>query len=144
MRDYRWVEYDPFDRSTVRVPYEEDGHIKTCKWVKYNLQGPNLTATGTEGLMRVIYEVDLHTNPCPAPNYLEPCHFCDDALQIFHPDHGSHALVDRALTQIGDPGLHAEVVRYRFCLAEHDDIALSCCDVAHAEPQNDEELLTSS
>src|SRR5580693_8894543 len=144
MRDYGWVEYDPFDRAAVRVSYEEDGRIKTCRWVKYDLQGPNPTATGTEGLMRAVYEVDLHANPCPAPNYTEPRHFRNDALQIFHPDHGSHALVDRALVQIGDPGLHAEVVRYRFCLAERDDIALSRCNVARTELQNDEELLACS
>jgi hypothetical protein len=144
MKDYGWVEYDLFDRAAVWVPYEEEGRIKTCKWVKYDLQGPNPTTTGTEGLMRVVYEVDLHANPHPTPNYTEPCHFHDDALQIFHPDHGSRALVDRALVQIGDPGLHAEVVHYRFCLAEHDDIALSRHDVACAELQNDEELLTCS
>jgi hypothetical protein len=97
MKDYGWVEYDPFDRAAVRVPYEEDGRIKTCRWVKYDLQGPNPTATGTEGLMRSVYEVDLHANPRPAPNYTEPRHFHNDALQIFHPDHGSRALVDRAL-----------------------------------------------
>jgi hypothetical protein len=112
MRDYGWVEYDLFDHAAVRVPYEENGHIKTCWWVRYDLQGPNPTATGTEGLMRAVYEVDLHANPRPAPNYTEPRHFRDDALQIFHPDHGSRTLVDRALVQIGDPGLHAEVVHY--------------------------------
>jgi hypothetical protein len=144
MKDYGWVEYDPFDRAAVRVPYEEDGRIKTCRWVRYDLQGPNPTATGTEGLMKAVYEVDLHANPRAAPNYTEPRHFRDDALQIFHPDHGSRALVDRALAQIGDPSLHAEVVRYRFCLAERDDIALSRRDVACTELQNDEELLTCS
>jgi hypothetical protein len=144
MRDYGWVEYDPFDHAAVWVPFEEDGCIKMCKWVKYDLQGPNPTATGMEGLMRAVYEVDLHANPRPSPNYTEPCHFHDNALQIFHPDHGSHALVDRALTQIGDPGLHAEVVRYRFCLAERDDIVLSHHDIARAELQNDKELLACS
>jgi hypothetical protein len=84
IRDYGQVEYDPFNHSTVRVPYEEDGHIKTCRWVKYDLQGPNPMATGTEGLMRV-YEVNFHANPHPAPNYTELHHFCNDALQIFHP-----------------------------------------------------------
>jgi hypothetical protein len=144
MRDYGWVGYDLFDRAAVWVPYEEEGRIKTCKWVKYDLQGPNPTATGMEGLMQSVYEVDLHANPHPTPNYTEPRHFCDDTLQIFHPNHGSHALVDRALTQIRDPSLHAEVVRYRFCLVEHDNIALSHHDVAHAELQNDKKLLACS
>jgi hypothetical protein len=94
--------------------------------------------------MRVVYKVDLHTNPHPAPNYTEPHHFQDNTLQIFHPNHGSCTLVDRALMQIGDPGLHAEVVHYRFCLVECDDITLSCQDIAHAELQNDKELLASS
>jgi hypothetical protein len=37
MRDYGWVEYDPFDCAAVWVPYEKDGRIKMCKWVKYDL-----------------------------------------------------------------------------------------------------------
>jgi hypothetical protein len=101
-------------------------------------------ATGTEGLIRAVYEVNLHANPRPASNYTELHHFCDNTLQIFHPNHGSRTLVDWALVQIRDPGLHAEVVRYRFCVVEHDDIALSRCDIAHTELQNNEELLTCS
>jgi hypothetical protein len=78
--------------------------------VKYDLEGPNLKATGTKGPMREIYETDLHANPHPAPNYGDSCDFHNNMLQIFHPDHGSSTLVDRALAQIGDPGLSAGVV----------------------------------
>ena len=94
MKDYRWVKYDPLNCAAVRVSYNEEGRTKICQWVKYDLEGHNPKATGTEGLMRAIYETDLHANPCPASNYGDPCHFHDDTLQIFHPDHGSSALVD--------------------------------------------------
>ena len=108
--NYRWIEYDPLDHTVVWVPYEEDGWIKICHWVKYDLKGPNPKVTGTKGLMRVIYETDLHANPCPTPNYGDPYHFCNNVLQIFYPDYGSYALVDQALTQIRDPSLSVEVV----------------------------------
>ena len=94
--------------------------------------------------MRVIYKTDLHVNPCPAPNYSNPCHFHNDALQIFHPDHGSSALVDRALTQIGDPGLSAEVMQYRWCVEEHDDVAALYREILWCKLTTDQELLTTS
>jgi hypothetical protein len=94
MRDYGWVKYDPLNHTAVQAPYEEDGWTKICHCVMYDLEGPNQKVTGTEGLIRAIYETDLHANPHPAPNYGDPHHFHNDTLQIFHPDHGSSALVD--------------------------------------------------
>ena len=78
MKDYGWVKYDPLDCVVVRVQYKEDGWTKICQWVKYDLEGSNPKATGTEGLIRAIYKTNLHTNPHPAPNYGDPCHFHND------------------------------------------------------------------
>ena len=102
----------------------EDNTIDTCRWVRYELNRNNPRALGTQGMVRPVYKQELHTNPRPAPNFSEPCQFCNDALQVFHYSHGSCALVDRALTQLGDIGLEAEVTRYRFLMEERDDLAL--------------------
>jgi len=125
MRNLGWLKYDPMQHDSVRVAYQtDDDTIDTCRWVQYELNRNNPRALGTQGMVRPIYEQELHTNPRPAPNFSEPRQFCDDALQVFHYNHGSHALVDRALTQLGDVGLEAKVARYRFHMEERDNLAL--------------------
>jgi hypothetical protein len=52
--------------------------------------------------------------------------------------------VDQALIQIRDLSLQAEVVHYHFYLEKHDDITLSCWQIAHTKLKNDKELLTTS
>jgi len=125
MRNLGWLEYNPMQRDAVRVAYQtDDDTIDTCRWVRYELNRNNPRALGTQGMVRPIYEQELHANPRPAPNFSEPHQFRDNALQVFHYTHGSCALVDRALTQLGDIGLEAEVARYRFHMEERDNLAL--------------------
>src|SRR6266850_65160 len=125
MRNLGWLEYDPMQRDSVRVAYQTDNNtIETCRWVRYELNRTNPHALGTQGMVRPIYEQELHANPCPAPNFSKPRQFCDDALQVFHYNHGSCTLVDRAVTQLGDIGLEAEVTRYQFLMKECDNLAL--------------------
>jgi len=125
MRDLGWVKYNPMQHGSVQVTYQaEDNTIDTCRWVQYKLNRNNPHALGMQGMVRPVYEQELHANPHPAPNFSKLHQFRDDALQVFHYAHGSRALVDRALTQLGDIGLEAEVTRYRFLMEEHDDLVL--------------------
>ena len=102
----------------------EDNTIDICKWVRYELNRNNPHALGTQGMVRPIYKQELHANPCLAPNFSKPCQFCDNALQVFHYNHGSCTLVDQAVTQLGDIRLEAEVISYRFLMEECDNLAL--------------------
>src|SRR6266850_7137040 len=116
---------DLMKRNSIQVAYEvEDNTIDTCRWVRYELNRNNPCVLGMQGMVRPVYEQELHTNPRPAPNFSEPRQFRDDTLQVFHYNHGSCALVDRALTQLADIGLEAEVTRYRFLMEECDDLVL--------------------
>jgi len=125
MRNLGWVEYDAMQRNSVWVAYQtNDDTIDTCRWVRYELNRSNPCALGMQGMIRPIYEQELHANPHPAPNFSEPRQFRDDTLQVFHYNHGSHALVDRALAQLRDIGLEGEVARYRFLMEERDNLAL--------------------
>ena len=125
MRNLGWVEYDAMKRDSIRVAYQTNNNtIDTCRWVRYELNRSNPHALGTQGMVRPIYKQELHANPRPAPNFSEPCQFCNNTLQIFHYNHGSHALVDCTLIQLGDIGLEGEVARYRFLMEEHDNLAL--------------------
>jgi len=125
MRSLEWVEYDPMQCDSIRVAYQtNDNTIDTCRWVRYELNRNNPHALGTQGMIRPIYKQELHANPHPAPNFSEPHQFRNNALQVFHYNHGSCTLVDQALTQLGDIGLEGEVARYRFLIEEHDNLAL--------------------
>src|SRR6267142_2559974 len=142
MRNLGWVEYDPMQRDSVRVTYQtDDDTIDTCRWVRYELNRTNPRALGTQGMVRPIYEQELHANPRPAPNFSEPCQFRDDALQVFHYNHGSCALVDQALTQLGDVGLEAEVARYRFHMEERDNLALCRQRIEREELANNNAII---
>jgi len=77
-----------------------------------------------QGMVRPIYKQELHANPHPTPNFSKPHQFRNNTLQVFHYNHGSRALVDQAVTQLGDIGLEAEVTRYRFLMEERDNLAL--------------------
>ena len=81
--------------DSVWVAYQaDDNTIDTCRWVRYKLNRNNPHALGTQGMVRPIYKQELHANPHPTPNFSEPCQFHDDALQVFHYNHGSCTLVD--------------------------------------------------
>src|SRR5882672_8396569 len=119
----------------------DDDTIDTCRWVWYELNRNNPCALGTQGMVRPIYEQELHANPCPAPNFSEPHQFHDDALQVFHYNHGSRALVDQALTQLGDVGLEGEVARYRFLMKERDNLALHCQRIDQEDLTNNNAII---
>jgi len=73
MRNLGWLEYDPMQRDSVRVAYQaDDDTINTCRWVRYELNRNNPHALGMQGMVRPIYKQELHTNPCPTPNFSKP------------------------------------------------------------------------
>jgi hypothetical protein len=58
-----------------------------------------------------VYCRDLHADPKPLPNFNDAKGFQDNQLQVFFPEFRSCRLVDRALGEVGDMGLTAEVHR---------------------------------
>jgi len=142
MRNLGWVKYDPMQCDSIRVAYQtNDDMIDTCRWVRYELNRSNPHALGTQGMVRPIYKQELHANPRPAPNFSELHQFRNNMLQVFHYNHGSHALVDRALTQLGDVGLEAEVARYRFLMEERDNLALRCQRIDREDLANNDAII---
>jgi hypothetical protein len=123
MRAYGWVRYDPFSKESTWVDYEEGGVRHTCKWIRYHIRSPNPQVEGCQGPATKIYSRDLHANPCAAPNFTEPRFFRDDSLQIFHPTHTSRNLVDRAVADLHDPGLEADILHFRHYMGECNRLA---------------------
>jgi hypothetical protein len=123
MMSFGWVKYDPFSKESTRVDYKEGGTRHTCKWIRYDVKALNPQVEGCQGPVTKIYSRDLHANPHAAPNFTEPRFFQDDSLQIFHPTHVSRSLVDRAIGDLHDPGLEADISRFRYYMGERDQLA---------------------
>src|SRR5579863_575742 len=85
------------------------------------------------------YKQRLRPRPYPAPNFTNPGLFQDDYLEIFRADHQSRQLVDRAIQQLQDPGLRAEVRTTQFLWEQQKHLqreqerlttAITICNVA--------------
>lgn len=133
MKNLGWVRYNPFLHKLTRVDYKENSQRHMCGWVRYNINLPNPQVQGCNGPNMPIYSHNLHTNPCNAPNFTEPWFFQDDALQIFHPTHTSHALVDRTVTDLHDPELEAEILRFRYHMGQCDCLSRQQEELAQEE-----------
>jgi hypothetical protein len=113
MKELGWKKYGD-DTNTPDIPYMGEDGIKKTKWVRYDLNKPNPSIEGTDGLDKPTYTRDLQAIPQPNPNFNEAKGFQDDRLQIFHPAFRSRPLVDHALGELDDMGLRGEVYRYRY------------------------------
>ena len=67
---------------------------------------------GTRGKGEAEYATPLYTKAYPSPNFNRH-RVKDTDLNIFHPTHTSHLLVDTALVALRDPGVLADVHRFR-------------------------------
>jgi hypothetical protein len=115
MQDLGWTKYDKTTNpATPRVLYIEGNKTTVCKWVRYNLAGPNPHVKGTMGYKQPLYQCNLHTDPQANPSFNDSHVFHDNHLQIFEPTHKSRGVVDRVLEQMGDVRLVAEVQRFRY------------------------------
>jgi hypothetical protein len=115
MQDLGWTKYDDTaNPATPRVLYIKENKTMVCKWVRYNLTGPNPHIKGTMGYEQPLYRHNLHMDPKPNPSFSNSCAFHNNHLQIFKPTHKSRGVVDRVLEEMGDVGLVAEIQRFRY------------------------------
>jgi hypothetical protein len=103
-----WVEYST---NTPCVLYENEQGTQECWWVRYDIAAANPQVEGSNRIDCPIYCCDLHADPKPLPNFNDVKGFQDNHLQVFFPKFRSCHLVNRALGEVGDMGLTAEVHR---------------------------------
>jgi hypothetical protein len=117
-----WVKYEPTSANTPRVLYEAEDGTRACRWIWYNLLSVNPQVKGTDGPNCWVYHYDLHAEPQQSnPNFDRAKGFANDHCQVFFPEFSSWHLVDRALGELGDMGLTAEVNRLHACLHREQD-----------------------
>jgi hypothetical protein len=102
-----------YSTNTPRVLYENEHGTHECRWVWYDIAATNPQIEGSNRMDCPVYRHNLHADPKPLPNFNDAKGFQDDQLQVFFLGFGSRRLVDRALGEVGDMGLTAEV--HRLC-----------------------------
>ena len=62
----------------------------------------------------------------------------DHDFSVFTPDNPFHAMIDQTLVEMGDPGLHTEVLRYCTLLTQGAELLVqdSCVERAIMEQQH--------
>ena len=83
-----------------------------AKYICFRTVDEETHLVGTRGKGEAEYATPLHAKAYPSPNF-NRCGVKDTDLNIFHPAHTSRLLVDTALVALKDPGVLADIHRFR-------------------------------
>ena len=119
----------------------EENQPEVAKYICFHTTEEETHLVGTQGKGEAKYATPLHVKAYPSPNFNRR-RVKDTNLNIFHPAHLSRLMVDTALVSLKDPGVLADVHRFR---AYHN--ILSCVkrqqlEIAKEENQAEAKLLT--
>jgi len=116
-----WMRYDPRNPEHYRLDIPEHDHMtSSARYIRYVFDGEETILEGCDGKQTPIYRKALHA--CSAdtrPNLRDDKLIRDDHLHVFHPQAALKELVDRHIHAINDPGVTAEVVRFRSQTTRH-------------------------
>ncbi|KAH9039247.1 hypothetical protein EDB85DRAFT_1887448 [Lactarius pseudohatsudake] len=91
------------------IPLMGGGHGH-ARYLRFTLNAEGRpTLLGSEGTGRPAYSSRLYAHPQPAEQHTPD----DDSLALYDLHHASHHNINLALARLGDPGVCAEVLRYR-------------------------------
>jgi len=108
-----WSEYDRSDtRQYPLVFLNEYGQDEVARYVTFRQLGVDTHLVGTRKWGDPEYSIPLHARAHPSPNFNRPG-VKDYDLNIFHPSSTSRLLIDNAIIDLKDPGVVADVYRYR-------------------------------
>ena len=119
-----WTRYDPAAINHYPLTYFDLANNQTVPtaWFKIIEEGHETTLHGSNGPFGPRFRKPLRARPYPMPNFNRTTSFQDDSVDIFDNHLHNRPLVDRALSQLEDPGLDADVWRYRFFKEHGADI----------------------
>ena len=90
----------------------EQDQPEVAKYICFRTVDEETHLVGTWGKGKAEYATPLYAKAYPSPNF-NRCGVKDTDLNIFHPAHTSRLLVDTALISLRDPGVLADVYRFR-------------------------------
>jgi hypothetical protein len=109
-----WMRYDSRNNEHYPIYIDNGDILSTATYIRYVFNGEDTILEGTDGKLYPIYRKALHSRSHPGkPNTTNDKLICDDHLFIMDPGSDLQELVDRAVHAQKDPGLTADVVRFR-------------------------------
>jgi len=115
-----WMCYDRTNAEHYHIDIPKDGMTSATLFICYVFDSEEMIVEGCNGKHSPIYRKALYT--CSAdtcPNLHNDKLIRDDHLHVFHPQASLKELVDRHIHTINDPGVTAEVVRFRSQTSRH-------------------------
>src|SRR5712672_1387719 len=110
-----WMCYDPRNPEHYRLDIPEHDHMtSSARYIRYVFDGEETILEGCDGKQTPIYRKALHARSADTrPNLCDDKLIRDDHLHVLHPQASLKELVDKHIHAINDPGVTAEVVRFR-------------------------------
>jgi len=109
-----WMRYDRNNPRHYRIDIPEGDMTSTALFIRYVFDGEETILEGCDGKQTPVYRKALHARSADTrPNLHDDKLIRDDHLHILHPQNNIKELVDKHLHAINDPGVTAEVVRFR-------------------------------
>ena len=108
-----WALFDAGNTGHYPLVFlNEQDQPEVAKYICFRTVDEETHLVGTWGKGEAEYATPLYAKAYPSPNF-NRCGVKDTDLNIFHPAHTSRLLVDTALVALRDPGVLADVHRFR-------------------------------
>jgi hypothetical protein len=109
-----WMCYDSHNDEHYPIYIDDGDTLSTATYIRYVFDGEDTILEGTDGKLYPIYRKALHScSHSGKPNISNDKLIRDDHLFVMDPESDLQELVDRAVHAQKDPGLTADVVRFR-------------------------------
>src|SRR5712671_5845715 len=109
-----WMRYDRNDPGHYRIDIPEGDMTSTALFIRYVFDGEETIVEGCDGKQTPVYCKALHAHSADTrPNLRNDKLIRDDHLHVLHSQSNLKELVDKHIHAINDPGVTAEVVRFR-------------------------------
>jgi len=115
-----WMRYDRTNAEHYRIDIPKGNMTSAALFIRYIFDGEETIVEGCDGKQAPIYRKVLHMRSADTrPNLHNDKLIRDDHLHVLHPKASLKELVDRHIHTINDPGVIAEVVRFRSQTSRH-------------------------
>jgi len=109
-----WMQYDGNNPEHYRIDIPQGDMTSAALFIRYVFDGEETILEGCDGKQTPIYRKTLHARSADTrPNLRDDKLIRDDHLHVLHPHASLKELVDKHIHAINDPGVTAEVVRFR-------------------------------
>jgi len=136
-----WVWYDGTQPHLYPIVFlNKEGQAETAQYISYRSINEDTHLVGICQKGDQEYSTPLHARAFPSPNF-NRAGIKDTNLNIFHPSSTSRLLVNNALIDLKDPGVIADIHKYRAYQIELENVKRRRVELANAEDRAQTKLL---